>query len=70
MLWWFEREGKHTQIEVLHLVTGKYELRVVEADGQERVEHFADPVELAKRQQAIQDELVSLGWKRSGEWLL
>jgi len=70
MLWWFERGGRHTQVEVLHLVNGRYELRVLDADGREHVETFDDPAELAKRQQAVHDDLVAQGWKRSGEWLL
>jgi len=70
MLWWFQRDGLHTTIEVLHLATGEYELRVVDADGADRIEHFTGAGDLAKRQQAIQDALVAQGWKRSGEWML
>ena len=70
MLWWFEREGLHTQVEVLHLVNGRYELRVTQADGQERVEYFTSATDLARRQQEVHDGLVADGWTRSGEWLL
>jgi hypothetical protein len=68
MLWWFEREGRHTTIEVLNLPTGEYELRIVEPDGVERAEHFANAVDLAKRQQAIQDVLAGQGWVQTGGW--
>jgi len=70
MLWWFEREGLHTRVEVLHLARGGYELRIFDDQGAERVEQFTDAGDLAKRQQAIQDALIAQGWKRSGEWLL
>jgi len=70
MLWWFERDERRTTIEVLPLSTGGFELRVLDGDGSEQVEHFTNASDLAKRQQAIQDALVAQGWARSGEWLL
>jgi hypothetical protein len=71
VLWWFERNGRHTRVEVLHLPAGGgYELRVFDAEGDEHLEQFTSPTELAKRQQAVHDELIASGWNRSGEWLL
>ena len=70
MLWWFEREGLHTKIEVLDLPNGGYELRTIDPNGAEHVEHFTNAADLAKRQQAAEDGLIAEGWKRSGEWLL
>ena len=70
MLWWFEREGLNTRVEVLHLARGEYELRVFDSNGAEQVEQFTNADDLAKRQRAIQDTLIAQGWKRSGEWLL
>ena len=70
MLWWFEREGVRTTIEVLELPSGGFELHLVDADGSEHIEHFANVLDSAKRQQLIQDELAALGWTRSGEWLV
>jgi hypothetical protein len=32
MLWWFERAGRHTRVEVLQLATDEYELRVIDAE--------------------------------------
>src|SRR5882757_4687872 len=55
MLWFFEREGRRTTIEVLHLPTGDYELRIENPDGVERVEHFKSADDLAKRQHALQE---------------
>jgi hypothetical protein len=68
VLWWFEREGARTTIEVLHLPNGEYELRVVGEDGAEHIEQFANAADLAKRQLALQDLLRAQGWARSGEW--
>jgi hypothetical protein len=70
MLWWFEREGRRTTIEVLNLPTGEYELRFVDAGDVERVEHFPNAADLAKRQQAMQDTLIAQGWARSGGWVV
>ena len=70
MLWWFERDGAQTMVEVLNLPAGDYELRILEADGVERVEHFDNAADLARRQQAVHDSLIAQGWSRSGDWLL
>ena len=70
MLWWFEREGLRTTIEVLHLPNDEYELTIVGLDGVEQIEHFKNAADLARRQQVVQDTLVAQGWSRSGEWLL
>jgi hypothetical protein len=68
MLWGFEREGLRTTIEFLNLPTGEYELRIVDVDRVERVEHFTNAVDLAKPQQATQDILVGQGWAHTGGW--
>jgi len=70
MMWWFERDGRRTSVEVLQLSTGAYELHVVDSDGTERIEYFTDPKELAKRQQQIQDQLVSQGWQGPNRWII
>jgi hypothetical protein len=41
--------------------TGEYELRFVDVNGVEQVEHFTKAADLAKRQQALQDTLVAQG---------
>src|SRR5260370_3133034 len=37
VFWWYEREGQHLRVEVLQVAAHKYELRMVDADGTERV---------------------------------
>ena len=70
MLWWFERDGRHTRIEVLHPPAGGFELHLFDPDGHEHVERFTELNALRVRQQEIHDQLIAVGWKRSGEWLL
>jgi hypothetical protein len=70
MLWWFEREGRKTRVEVLNLATGDYELHIIDGDGVEHVEHFTDAAELARRQQQIQDALFSQGWSGPNSWIV
>jgi hypothetical protein len=70
MLWWFERAGRHTRVEVLQLATDDYELRVIDADGVEQIEHFTNAVDLAKRQETIQQTLVECGWTGPQGWML
>ena len=43
MFWWFVRSGQHLRVEVLWLAADKFELRVIDADGTEHVEMFANP---------------------------
>ena len=69
MLWWFEQEGRHTRVEVLQLAGDEYELRVIDADGIEQIEHFTNAVDLAKRQEAIQQTLAACGWTGSKGWM-
>jgi hypothetical protein len=70
MLWWFEREGQHTKVEVLQLAADEYELRVIDPDGVEQIEHFTNTVDLAKRQETIQHTLVACGWTGPQDWML
>ena len=62
MFWWFERAGSYLRCEVLPLTTGGYELRRVDPDGAEHVEHFHDLDNLSKRQDAVMDEIARDGW--------
>lgn len=70
MFWWFERNGNYLRCEVLELGSGTFELRVIHADGSERVEQFADAADLAKRQQAVVQELARDGWSGPHGWVL
>jgi hypothetical protein len=69
MLWWYEREGLKTRIEVLQLSSGEYELSISDSDGGERVEEFRNAAELAKRHQQVQDWLSAQGWKGTTSWI-
>jgi hypothetical protein len=55
-------------IEVLDLPVGEYERRVMDPDGMEHVERFANATDLPKRQGAIQDRS-SRGWAHSASWV-
>jgi hypothetical protein len=70
VFWWFEREGVYTRYEVLELPGGGYELRIIEANGNEHVEHFQYADDLAKRQRALEAELKSQGWTGPHGWIL
>lgn len=50
MFWWFARKGELLRVEVLQLAVDNYELRVIQADGTERVETFSNADDLSKRQ--------------------
>lgn len=68
MIWWFERRGRHSTIEVLQLGTGQFELHCVDPESGERTELFATAKELNDRQQTIEDALIAQGWSRTGAW--
>jgi hypothetical protein len=70
MFWWFERGGDYLRCEVLQLASDKYELRVVQADGTEKIEEFTDAGELAKRQHVVVAELEASGWSGPHGWVL
>lgn len=70
MFWWYERNGQHSRVEVLQLVTGVYELRVVDADGSEDVEAFNDSRELADRQNEVQQRMRTEGWSGPHGWVV
>ena len=70
MFWWFERGGRYMRCEILQLSSESYELRVVDPDGNERIEQFVDCGELARRQQAVQEDLAATGWTGPHGWLL
>jgi hypothetical protein len=70
VFWWFEREGAYTRCEVLDLPTGGFELRIVNHDGTEQVEHFSNVAELAKRQEAVNAQLRNAGWVGPHGWVI
>ena len=52
------------------MATGGYELRIVNPDGSERVEHFSHSSDLTKRQHDVIDEITSEGWTGPHGWVL
>jgi hypothetical protein len=70
MFWWFERGGRYLQCEAEEVRTGGYDLRIINPDGSEQVEHFADSNDLTKRQHAFIDEITRLGWTGPHGWVL
>ena len=69
MFWWFERGGRYLRCESQQTKSG-FELRIVSPDGSERVEHFVDSRELAKRQHDVIDEIAQNGWSGPHGWVL
>ena len=69
MFWWFERGGLYLRCEVVP-AAGGFELRVVEPDGNERVERFSDSSMLEERQRSVIDESIRAGWNGPHGWNL
>jgi hypothetical protein len=70
VFWWFERHGHYLRCEVRGLTAGGYELRIIDPDGCEQVEHFDHASDLAKRQDVVVDEITSAGWSGPHGWVL
>jgi hypothetical protein len=70
VFWWFERRGQYLRYEAREFPNGGYELCVVNPDGTERVEHFSDSSDLAKRQAEFERELGAAGWTGPHGWNL
>ena len=69
MFWWFERNGAFLRFETRNVPDG-FELRIIQADGSDRVERFADSTQLAKRQTDLEATLAADGWTGPHTWLL
>jgi len=70
MIWLFEREGKRARLEVLYLAPDQYEVRFLDADGVEHIEHFTNAADAGNRQVDLQHTLVRQGWTKTNEWKL
>ncbi|HEY6212740.1 MAG TPA: hypothetical protein VIW45_10660 [Vicinamibacterales bacterium] len=68
MIWIFERANRHARLEVLYIRPDQYELRFVDADGVEHVEHFTNASDAANRQIDLDHTLTAQGWARTGGW--
>ena len=60
--------GQHLRVEVLWLAADKFELRVIDADGTEHVEMFANPA--AWQSAELQDALSGEGWTGPHGWMM
>ena len=70
MFWWFERGGRYIRFESHQMTAGQFELRIIDPDGTERVEHFTDSRDLARRQDDVIDEITQEGWSGPHGWVL
>ena len=68
MFWWFERRGHYLRCEVRFLGDGRYEFVTTPPDGGEQVEPFSDAVDMTRRQQTVESELVADGWTGPHGW--
>jgi hypothetical protein len=67
---WFEKGGDFLRYEARELSNGRYELRIIDADGTERTETFSDSTALNKRQIDLERELAANGWTGPHGWNL
>jgi hypothetical protein len=63
MVWFYERHGTFIRCETRDAAGGGYELVIIQPDGQERVERFADSASLELRQNELQSTLAHDGWQ-------
>jgi len=70
VFWWFKRRDDLLRYEARDLPTGRYELRIVDPDGSERVETFDDAPSLTRRQVEFERQLRESGWTGPHGWNL
>ena len=70
MIWIFERSGRQAKLELLYLSPEQYELRFMDDDGIEHVEHFTNATDAGNRQLELLRTLTSRGWERTAGWKL
>ena len=63
MVWFYERHGTFIRCETRDAADDAYELVIVQPDGSESVERFADSASLERRQQELQNRLSDDGWQ-------
>jgi len=63
MIWFYERHGVFIRCETRDAPNGDgFELVMIDPDGTERVERYADSASLQRRQEELQDSLTHDGW--------
>jgi hypothetical protein len=70
MFWWFERKGELLRVEVLQIAEQQFELRVIEANGDERMESFSNAQDLSKRQEEVLTTISQDGWSGPHGWII
>ena len=70
MIWIFERKGRSAKLEVLYLGPHSYEVRFVDADGVEHIEHFTSAEAAGNRQLDVEHTLAMQGWAKAASWKL
>jgi hypothetical protein len=65
---WFERSGRYLRYEAREGPAGSFELCVIDADGVEHVERFADSVSLTRRQLEFERHIAAQGWTGPHGW--
>ena len=64
MVWFYERHGTFIRCETRDAASGAgYELLIIQPDGREAVERYADSAALERRQQELQSSLSHDGWQ-------
>lgn len=70
MFWWFKRGSDFVRYESRQIADQAYELRVVDANGSERVERFETERELTDRQRELERGLLEDGFTGPHGWNL
>ena len=70
MFWWFRRGSDYVRYESRKTDAGVYELRLVDAEGVERVELFEADSDLNDRQRELEHGLIADGWTGPHGWNL
>jgi hypothetical protein len=70
VIWIFERQGKKAKLEVLYLGPDNYEVRFVDAEGKEHIEHFTSAEAAGNRQLDVEHALAMQGYEKTAGWKL
>jgi hypothetical protein len=62
MVSWFERDGAFARYELYQLANGRYELRILGADGTESAEYFDSSIDVDRRCRQLDQEFTAGGW--------
>ena len=65
VVWFYQLNGSFVRFETRDVITrpGMFELVILNADGTESVEQFADSDGLYQRQRELEEQLTAVGWQ-------